>query len=1269
MALLEYIILLMLWGSCSAEAECGPPDSIPIAELVGEWDKESYPHGTEATYLCRPGYIKVGRILWKCLNGEWKEVNPMVKCRNKPCGHPGDLLYGSFDLTRGTDFVFGSRVEYQCDDGYQMISRVNYRECTATGWNNYVPQCEVRKCLPVQPPQNGRIVMTSISDVDEEYPYGYILLFECDSPNYKLSGPNELYCMKSGEWSADVPACEVISCQEPSIPNGKMMSRLPRKMQYENKERIQYECDPGYKHESRGYSECIENGWNPAPSCIEIVCSFQNVVNGNLQPEKNVYRENERVNLICNKGYQPEYKDEFPKCTKTGWSSPLLCVHKDCSFPEIENGRLLQTQYSTYKNYYFPMRKGRKIDYICTEGFFTEEGNSWGGIECTDEGWSPVPKCIKEMCESFRVVNGYPESSAARYQVGDKGRYSCYQGYSTPEGMSSGEIECLKNGWSVQPTCIKICTKPVLHHGHYSDKPVFMAGDILQYECDEGYMTSDRNIIERLKCTESGWTKTPECIAITCSVDDEIPNGVSTPQKEEYENGHVLKFSCNENYKIKGEELRQCYYFGWFPKTLPQCIEITCKRPSRKGALLSPHLQIYKHLDTVNISCEDGYKINGSDLIQCYSFGWYPKPPTCQVKKPSKLPTDSANRTNTNDTSLSGLVKKCPPAPQLENAETVPSKDYYNGDTVKYICNENCQLQGKEEIECKNEKWTSPPRCIKSTEKCPYPPELHNTVEQNLKDHFNENDTVHFKCHETFILHGSESIQCRKGSWTSPPQCIETQVCKQPPTINNGKAATPLKPSYSDGDIVIYNCDSGYQAEESNEITCTGGKWSTPPQCKETQVCKQPPTINNGKAATPLKPSYSDGDTVIYNCDSGYQAEESNEITCTGGKWSTPPQCKEALATCDKPPFISNGAIQGSELRKYKAGQSVTYRCINYYVMDGSPTVTCLQGRWSQPPTCFEALATCDQPPSISNGAIQGSELRKYKAGQSVTYRCINYYVMDGSPTVTCLQGRWSQPPTCFEPCTASDEEMKTNNIQLRWLDDEKLYVQHGHRVEFTCKYNYVVLPPSQEFRLTCIRGHLDYPKCIKHGSCMVSLVELVKNNLELGKEYTEVLHGSFITFKCKTGFSPVPRQNMKMKCHDTRLTYPKCTSSTPSKSCGPPLAIENGGISGTSISDYVHGSSVEYRCARYYKLKDPKPVVCNDGEWSNPPECVEPCTLNEDQIFKNNIVLSRQHRNEMFYTHMGFVEFECKYGYRFQGTSPLRAQCVNQTLVYPKCS
>lgn len=64
--------------------------------------------------------------------------------------------------------------------------------------------------------------------------------------------------------------------------------------------------------------------------------------------------------------------------------------------PQLENGNLPQYYYS-FKSYYFPMHKGKKLSYSCVVGYTTESGTQEGRITCTAEGWSPVPRCYSEL--------------------------------------------------------------------------------------------------------------------------------------------------------------------------------------------------------------------------------------------------------------------------------------------------------------------------------------------------------------------------------------------------------------------------------------------------------------------------------------------------------------------------------------------------------------------------------------------------------------------------------------------------------------------------------------------------------------------------------------------------------------------------------------------------------------------------------------------------------------------------------------------------------
>lgn len=73
-----------------------------------------------------------------------------------------------------------------------------------------------------------------------------------------------------------------------------------------------------------------------------------------------------------------------------------LFADKPCDLPHIENGKIAQYYYS-FKSYYFPMHKEKKLSYSCMIGYTTESGTQDGRITCTAKGWSPVPRCYSEL--------------------------------------------------------------------------------------------------------------------------------------------------------------------------------------------------------------------------------------------------------------------------------------------------------------------------------------------------------------------------------------------------------------------------------------------------------------------------------------------------------------------------------------------------------------------------------------------------------------------------------------------------------------------------------------------------------------------------------------------------------------------------------------------------------------------------------------------------------------------------------------------------------
>ncbi|XP_048351877.1 coagulation factor XIII B chain-like [Sphaerodactylus townsendi] len=593
-------------------------------------------------------------------------------------------------------------------------------------------------------------------------------------------------------------------------------------------------------------------------------------------------------------------------------SGELFAEDRLCDFPSIENGRIALYYYS-FKNYYFPMKNEATLSYYCLAGFTTENGSQEAKITCTMRGWIPSPKCYKK-CTIPLLDHGVFLDTKPTYIIWETLQYSCNSGYLTPGGSWNGTIQCIPDGWSPQPRCIEAsetCLAPQLFHGHYSTtQKIFKLNEILQYGCDDGYQSAGGNSVGKVQCGPEGWLFTPKCTKIGCLTLNSVENGGLRPRKRIYEEGDVIQFFCLEDYSLRG-----------------------------------------------------------SELIQCYYFGWYPEPPVCEARR-----------------------KKCPPPPQPPNTKLLPGiRTYHHGDMVHLECEPDFQIKGTAEVQCENGKWTSPPKCV---------------------DHL------------------------------------------------------PARTDYR-------------------------------------------------------------------------ELEETSS--------------------------------------------------------DSNPSL--------------ETDGSCGAPPEVENSLILGLLFTNYKNGFSVEYRCLRYHLLKGSSTIRCMQGNWTEPPFCLEPCFVVEENLSNFHIKIKWRLDEELVFLHGDIIEFVCEPGHV-LPPFVE------------------------------------------------------------QQQLMVQCNNGELKYPKCISKDSNENCGSPPVIENGVAMESLRTDSVHHLTIEYSCHEHHVLQGSRTVFCLNGQWTNPPVCIEPCSLSKDEMLENNLDLLWSFDNRPYFLHGEFVQFVCKPRYYSPSNSPsdFRVKCWNGQLSYPVC-
>ncbi|KAM6166228.1 complement factor H-like [Erethizon dorsatum] len=1146
------IIWFILWTVCVAEDCKGPPPRQNIEILSGAWPDKAYPEGTQAIYKCRPGYRTLGTIVKVCRNGEWVSLNPARICRKKPCGHPGDTPFGSFQLEVGDQFEYGAKVVYTCDVGYQMVGDVDFRMCDADGWTNEIPTCEVVKCLPVTGPENGRIV--SALERDQEYYFGQVIQFECNS-GFKIEGHKEIHCSENGLWNKEKPKCVEISCISPKIRNGYSISQ---KTTYKENERFQYKCNQGFEYSVRGDAVCTNSGWSPEPSCEEKTCAPPYIPNGVYSPQRIKHRTGDEVTYECKDGFYPATRGNKVKCTSSGWIPAPRCSLKPCDFPEIKHGALREE--SRYRPY-FPVPIGQQYVYLCHKNFLASSRSQWGYIQCTKEGWLPKVPCFR-ACYLDYVPNGYSHSGQT-YLQDQSVPVKCVRGYSLPNGQN--RITCTENGWSPPPKCdlVKTCSKfdIEIENGFLAESDyTYVLNKKTQFKCKPGYLTPDGETSGPITCLENGWSDQPTCIK-SC----ELPvfeNAETKNNRTWFKFNDKLDYECHVGYENKFKHAKgsiTCSYDGW--SDTPSCYEKECRIPQiGKYVFVALTKEKYKVGDLLKFSCRPGLTRVGPDSVQCYHFGWSPNVPTCKDQ-----------------------VHPCDQPPQLLNGEATETMKqvYGHNEVVEYKCNPRFLLKGPNKIQCVDGEWTALPICIEEERTCGNIPELAYGYALPSNPPYHHGDSVDFSCTETFTMIGHGSITCVSGMWTQLPECVEEEKawCTPPPQIPKAQnMITTVK--YKDGEKVSILCKENYIPLKTDEIVCKDGKWQSVPRCVEKIPCFHPPPINHGtiessgsseeRKETAESRPYAHGTKLNYTCEDGFVLSEENGITCHMGKWSPPPEC--IGLPCGPPPSISNGFVS-HELENYQYGEEVTYNCFEGFGTDGPAFIRCLGRKWSTLPVCIRT--DCFEVPTFEDLIFTEQKKAFYRSGEYVTYQCPRFYHLDGSGTVTCVNGKWIGEPKCKDNSCVNPPVVKNATIISRQMAK----YPPGERVQYQCNKPFEIFG---EIEVMCLNGTWTEP--------------------------------------------------------------PQCKDST--GKCGPPPPIANGDTISFALPVYSPHSTVEYQCQNLYQLQGDRQIICENGEWSKPPKCLQPCVISEESMEKYNITLMWRRKQKLYSPSGDTVEFMCKSGY-----------------------
>ncbi|XP_078247959.1 complement receptor type 1 isoform X3 [Pogona vitticeps] len=1258
--------LHLLWASATilavplgdqALGHCSLPPRLDFAEPADEHkEKNSFPVGSSVTYQCRPGYIKPPGLKYTstCLqNQTWSIVREL--CQKRTCAHPGEPENGR--LISSGNFLFGSRVNYICEEGYRLIGKSS-RMCVirdkGVQWTGNIPLCQRIPCLRPPDIPHG----THSGRYEDDFSYGTVVTYTCED-GYPLFGDAHIHCTSKdgfhGEWSGRA-YCGVTECPQPHIENGRIVAGVSKTYKYNQS--VIFDCNNGHMISGLREIRCQMDGtWEPPlPHCKWRVtgCRTLEIQNGRITRAQVVYKPLEAITFECDPGYVLKGNRTIQCQFDNTWDSPVpICVRAvRCQPPpDVPNG-----SYSNQED--TPFTPEIFVNYTCDPGYALIGEAT---IYCTSSGtWSsPAPRCEGGSCgpalrlEFAELLDEYKGNNS--FPIGLTVKYGCRPGYFKVPGLKSS-LTCFRNQeWSeVQEFCKR---KSCGHPGDPDNGRLIVSGDFLfgstiSYICDEGHRLLGGS---SRRCEILGrrvqWTgDVPFCQRIPCFPPPDIPHGTHSGRYEDdFTYGTVVTYTCEDGYPLLGDAHIHCtskdgFHGEWSGRVY--CGVRECPPPQlENGRIIRGVSQKYIHNQSVTFDCNKGYMMSGSREIRCQMDGmWEPPLPHCERAVHCQPPPDVPNGSYSN------------------REATAFTPEMF----VDYTCDLGYALIGEATIFCTSSgTWSSPaPRC--KVRECP-PPQLENgRIVGGLSDTYRHNQSVTLDCHNGHTISGSREIHCQMdGTWEPP-----LPLCEQAEQHNEGTLGWEVKgmmaqASHWDRDkesstpiTVLFSTPALSGLETTGDAGQDGsGSRDEPVTTLLSAVqCHPPPDVPNGSYSNQKDTAYTPEMFVNYTCDPGYALIGEATIYCTSsGTWSS------------SAPFCEGGSC-GPALRlefaelldEYKGnnsfpiGSTVKYGCRpGYFKVPGlKSSITCFTNQeWSEVQE-FCKRKSCGHPGDPDNGRLIVSG--DFLFGSTISYICDEGHRLLGASSRRCeILGRrvqWTgdvpfcQRIPCFPP-----PDIPHGTHSGRYEDD----FTYGTVVTYTCEDGYPLLGDAHIHCTSKDGFHGEWS-----GRVYCGVRECPPPQLENGRIIRGVsqkyIHNQSVTFDCNKGY--MMSGSREIRCQMDGMWEPPLPLCERAVHCQPPPDVPNGSYSNRQATAFTPEMFVDYTCDLGYALIGEATIFCtSSGTWSSPaPRCkVAGCVIPEIQ---NGRITSAQ----VVHQPMEAIAFECDPGYVLKGNSVTQCQHDN---------
>ncbi|XP_032278376.1 complement decay-accelerating factor isoform X1 [Phoca vitulina] len=280
-----------------------------------------------------------------------------------------------------------------------------------------------------------------------------------------------------------------------------------------------------------------------------------------------------------------------------------------------------------------------------------------------------------------------------------------------------------------------------------------------------------------------------------CNIPPEVPNAQPTlGDLLSFQEGTTVTYKCNEGFvKVPGRaDSVVCLNNKW--SEVAEFCNRSCDVPPR---LLFASLKksftkqnYFPAGSIVEYECRPGFQRDRflSGKLTCLqNFTWSKPDEFCKKKS-------------------------CPNPGDLRHGHVSIPTDLLYGSSISFSCNEGYRLVGETSSYCslvdEGVGWSDPfPECQEIF--CPEPPEISNGFILDPRDTYVYQQTIKYRCYESFTLIGENSIYCTvrgdQGEWSGlPPECKGSQISKVTPPVQKSTTvivsatkptSTPQKPT------------------------------------------------------------------------------------------------------------------------------------------------------------------------------------------------------------------------------------------------------------------------------------------------------------------------------------------------------------------------------------------------------------------------------------------------------------------------------------------